>query len=292
MNEQNIFEKGVLVNLEIRTWGTTKKIKNPKYDKNWFNVGKILMKHKLIKEIEKVRNATRTYLYSISFPFPVRGVEFIPYSCTKEVGETLENFKNKFNKLVDQLSDPNLIQELKKDAKNALKEDYDERDYQIDVKSKYGFGWEFLVVAPPDRGFKQIDSDLYEQEKRKFLEQMNEAKEMIIGALREEFRELVEHIVERTTNPRAIIRDSVVEKFDEFFSSFQKRNCFDDQELTELVEKSKKILKGIKGDDLRTDNQTRETTAILFDSIKQTLDESVSTKTRHIVLPKDRKGEK
>ena len=85
---------------------------------------------------------------------------------------------------------------------------------------------------------------------------MEEARELAVQSLREEFGGLVEHICERfTVGPEGEhkkFKGSTITNFYEFFEHFKERNVFDDEGLAGLVEQAQVVL------DERSPNSIRE----------------------------------
>ena len=102
---ENMFEKGCLVQLSISKWGGVKKINDNQLAEmtdvhEWLTATKKLVDPESLKPICKVGNAARTYLTSISLPFPIQGMVFIPKEMITRVDQRLEEFKTEFNQTV------------------------------------------------------------------------------------------------------------------------------------------------------------------------------------------------
>ena len=98
---ENIFEKGCLVQFSAGVWGASRKIKPEQLtDKNvsaqWLRASKKLIDPDAIKLVQKVVNATRSYLASASLPFPIHGMVFAPKEMISRLDEKLNEFKAEF----------------------------------------------------------------------------------------------------------------------------------------------------------------------------------------------------
>ena len=102
---ENIFEKGCLVQLSIGVWRAAKKIDKSRLAEmssshEWLTATKKLVDPEALKPIAKIGNAARTYLNSISLPFPLNGMVFVPKDIIGRVDERLTEFQAEFNQAV------------------------------------------------------------------------------------------------------------------------------------------------------------------------------------------------
>ena len=105
---ENMFEKGCLIQLSISKWGGVKKIDNNKLAEmieahEWLTATKKLVDPESLKPICKVGNAARSYLTSVSLPFPIQGMVFIPKEMITRVDNRLEEFKARVQRGRDRL---------------------------------------------------------------------------------------------------------------------------------------------------------------------------------------------
>ena len=91
---------------------------------------------------------------------------------------------------------------------------------------------------------------------------MEEAREMGIQALRDEFSGLVHRITERFSNGNGekpkIFKNGTVNNFYDFFETFKERNIFKDDQLAELVEQAKGILGSQSAESIRSSEHLKE----------------------------------
>jgi len=107
-----------------------------------------------------------------------------------------------------------------------------------------------------------LSPEIYEREKEKFIQTMEEARTMAIESLREEFGSMVERITERFTQsgngkPK-VFKNATVESFYEFFETFKERNIFRDEQLDELVNRAQAVLGGVSAESIRTNADLKE----------------------------------
>ena len=262
---ENIFEKGCLVQLSISKWGGVKKINDNQLAEmiethEWLTATKKLVDPESLKPICKVGNSARTYLTSISLPFPIQGMVFIPKEIITRVDQKLEGFKTEFNQTVTTFLDD--YDKLRETAMVYLGDLFNEVDYPVHVEKKFSFAWRFIILDVPNGKSGILSPEIYEREKEKFIQTMEEARTMAIESLREEFGSMVERISERFTQsgdgkPK-VFKNATVESFYEFFETFKERNIFRDQQLDELVERAQAVLGGVSAESIRTNADLKE----------------------------------
>ena len=262
---ENIFEKGCLVQLSISKWGGVKKINDNQLAEmiethEWLTATKKLVDPESLKPICKVGNSARTYLTSISLPFPIQGMVFIPKEMITRVDQKLEGFKTEFNQTVTTFLDD--YDKLRETAMIYLGDLFNEVDYPVHVEKKFSFAWRFIILDVPNGKSGILSPEIYEREKEKFIQTMEEARTMAIESLREEFGSMVERITERFTQsgdgkPK-VFKNATVESFYEFFETFKERNIFRDQQLDELVERAQAVLGGVSAESIRTNADLKE----------------------------------
>lgn len=168
--------------------------------------------------------------------------------------------------------------ELIKQAREDLKEQFDERDYPTngELERKYGIEYAILELGVPD----DLPKEVAEREAKKLEAAYKSAQEEVLYALREGFKAMVSHAVDRlaptdTGKPR-VFRDTLVENFREFFDCFSAKNIMNDGELSQLVEKAKAVIGNVKPEELRESVTIRNAVATEFKRIDGVLDKLVA----------------
>jgi hypothetical protein len=287
---ENMFEKGCLVQLSISKWGGVKKINDNQLAEmidthEWLTATKKLVDPESLKPICKVGNAARTYLTSISLPFPIQGMVFIPKEMISRVDQRLEEFKAEFNQTITTfLHDYDLLRET---AMVYLQDLFNEVDYPVHVEKKFSFAWRFIILDVPNGKSGILSPEIYEREKEKFFQTMEEARTMAIESLREEFGSMVERITERFTQSDGkpkVFKNTTVESFYEFFETFKERNIFRDEQLNELVERAQGVLGGVSAESIRTNEHLKENIRTGMAEIENAMAMALARPRRKIVM--------
>lgn len=288
---ENIFEKGCLVQLSSSVWQAERKIKleqlvGTDVSPEWLSATKKLVNPDALKPISKVVNAARSYLSGASLPFPIQGMVFIPKEMISRVDEKLDRHKSSFEQAVERFLEQ--YEELREVAMVHLGELFNELDYPANINCKFSFVWRFVILDVPNGNTRLLAPEVYEREKRKFVQTMEEARELAIQSLREEFSGMVKRITERfTTGPDGkpkIFKNGTVLNFYEFFETFKERNIFRDDQLAELVEQAQAVLGGQSAETIRSNDHFKDSIREDMEKVETAMAEILSMPRRRIIM--------
>jgi len=288
---ENMFEKGCLIQLSISKWGGVKKIDHNKLAEmieahEWLTATKKLVDPESLKPICKVGNAARSYLTSVSLPFPIQGLVFMPKEMITRVDNRLEEFKAEFNQAVTAFIQD--YDRLRQTAMVYLGDLFNEVDYPFQVGKRFSFAWRFIILDVPNSKTGILSPEVYEREKEKFIQTMEEARTMAIESLREEFASMVERITNRFAESAdgkpKVFKNGTVESFYEFFETFKERNIFRDEELAQLVERAQAVLGDVSAESIRTNNHLKENVRAGMAGIENAMATSLARPRRKIVM--------
>ena len=112
-----------------------------------------------------------------------------------------------------------------------------------------------MQFSAPSR-LQFVSQDMYEQAIANFHADIEDFRQNSVSLLREKFKGLVDHIIERLTpdedGQRKIFRKSMVENLKEFVYNFQHLNITNDMELAEEINKVNLLMEGIEPSQLRS----------------------------------------
>lgn len=267
MTTENIFEKGCLIQFSVSYYRGKRKLSKEIMEKvssktDWVRGNKNVINPKHLEPFREIYNQAKGYIETITVPFPIRGLDFIPKEKISEADAMLEGFKSSWQPAVEKFDAD--FSEIKQEAKTELESEglYDDQDYPLDVRSKFNFGWRFVVVDTPNQNASVLSPALYEKEKEKFVELMQDAQNMAINALRSEFSGMVDKLVSRcsTEGKPKRLHKSLATKFFDFFETFKTKDIFKDDDLKEIIEQAKSVLEGkdleklnMKNEDLKAE---------------------------------------
>ena len=262
-------EQACIIQFSAGYWRAKKKIPKEKLERivqnnpaaaKWLTGSQSLIDPAEIKKIGKKVNVASSYLNpnnpeSPVLKYPIAGLKTIPIALIEKCDARLNEIKAEFMEAKDQFLAH--IEEFKQAAKNDLELDglFQEFDYPMDLENKYYMEWRFLLMQKPDNIIK-IAPDVYEREKQKFIEVMEQVRTDSVDALRITFADMVSKICERFENgtkdgKAKIFKNTTVNNFYGFFEQFKERNIFNDETLDELVVKAQAILKNRDPEEIR-----------------------------------------
>jgi hypothetical protein len=292
-NEVNIFELGTLLHFETHSWQARKRLPkdvankiSKKAEGDWVKANKILINRDHLIEMNSVITAARNYVWNVSNPFPIKGINFIAIAIAEEANKKLQEFSKQLQDhvkpFVEQYSTH--IKEAKKQLeKDNLfnKEDYPDPD---EIGSRFWIYWRMFDMVIPSNATDAI----YKEESKRIKSLFTQTRTETILALREGFGDLVTHLAD-TMNGRAKgekkrVRPEAIEKVVSFFDTFQYKNVFKDSELDSLVTQAKEILIDIEPKDLRDDKSLAKLISTELGDIKEQLDSSIETFKRKLTF--------
>ena len=288
---ENLFEKGCLVLVEGGAAERTKMLKPEQLtdltvSSEWLRASKKLVDPEALKPIAKVINKARSYVTGVSLPFPIKGMEFVPKEMITRVDGRLTEFKADFNHKVETFIES--YDRLREVAMVHLGELFNEMEYPLDIRSKFALIWRFIILDVPNGNTAILAPEVYEREKEKFVQTMEQARELAIQSLREEFGGMVDRITERFSNGKngdsKIFKNGTVNNFYEYFETFKERNIFKDEKLAELVERAKSILGGQSAEDIRANDRLKERIKDGMQGVEQAMAEILSMPRRRIIM--------
>ena len=288
---ENIFEMGCLIQLSTSVWGARRKIKTGQITdmagaNEWLSTHKKLIDPCALKPIQKVASAARGYLSGVSLPFPINGMLFVPKEMISRVDKELYRFKSEFDSKIEDFV--SRYDELREVAVVYLGDLFNETDYPVDIRSKFSFAWRFIVLDVPNGNSGVLSPEVYEREKTKFVQTMEEARELAIVSLREEFSSMIKRVTERFTNGHGtkskIFKNGTINNFYEFFETFRERNIFRDTELAELVDQAEAILGGKTAETIRSNDQLKDHIREGMVEMEKSMENILSRPRRRIVM--------
>jgi hypothetical protein len=220
-----------------------------------------------------------------------RGMMLIAAKDLLEVYRILDEYQMKRLTLIDKFC--SVYADRKLEAKDRLKDLYDEKDYPTltEVRQKFRVDIQFLTFDLP--GFLQnVDRTLAEREREKMAELFKGYGEEIRGGLREMLQGLVDHLLGALSSdsdgrPKTL-RATALTNLTEFLTSFDRRNVTDDSELDKVVTQLRNTLGGITPKGLRKDMQYQEIIRTNLESVRTQLNSLVVPQsTRRILTSQD-----
>jgi len=277
---QNVFQKACLIQLSTSVWMGSKMLDQTLMTKvsqnsEWLRGRKFLINPELLGPLHTSTHQARNLVQQYSLPFPITSLYLIPKESLSFVDERLNYQKTLFQQKAEAFI--GTYELAIAEAKRNLGNLFNGADYPVDITSKFKFEWRFLTLDIPGRG-SVLSPEVYEREKVKFLDMMEEARTMSAVALREEFAEIVTSLVERLNSSNGqpkTIKSSMFNKLHEFIGELTTKNIFDDEKLMELGNIARDTISGISPYGLSYNQDAKERIKTAMTTLKESIMDSI-----------------
>lgn len=275
-----VIENAIALTITRHAWGNRKAADKDKIqtraDKNMLNLTKKLIDSPEYQEVTSHLDATKRQLQKWSMPFAgMNSVLLFKIDMVREVEEYLATRAEELKPLVLALVDA-LPGQMEAAKESLGEEQFNAVDYPTgeELKRSFGISKRWVSYGVPT----ELPEDVYEQEKQRAKKEWDDAAEAVTMGIRAAAREVFEYLIEKLSpsadGKRKILPDAGLDKIDEFFTLFRKRNLTNDDELERLIEQAEAVLSnsfyGIK--DLRKDQDERKYVLQAATQLKATLD--------------------
>ena len=278
MDYKSVFRKACLLQLTISVWMGSKMLDQGIMTKvaensDWLRGRKFLINPELLGPLHTESHQARNLVKRYALPFPITSLNLIPKDSLTLLDDRLKVRKERFwEKSEAFIGSYDFAREQ---AKGFLENLFDEADYPLDIRSKFKFEWRFLALDLPGKG-SILSPQVYEREKEKFEAMMDEARCLAGTSLREEFAQIVNHLVERlASGQNKTLKSSMFNKLHEFLADLTTRDIFDDAALRDLAATARDTISGISPYALNYDGGMRSTISTAMATLKQTIDDSI-----------------
>lgn len=289
-----LLDNAVLVKLTFRSYGTSRKVSTSQVevgaaDKRLLKVSKKILDSPECDAITKLDGQIRTWVYSQVLPSQfIDGCHFVPLVSVERINDRLEDYRAERDVAVTVLCDA--LERLIEQDRERLGPLFNAGDYPTveEIQRAYSLEWSYMALDAP-KSLQAVSEEMYLAAKQKMELNIAEATDAVRSVLRAQFKELVDHLVDRLTpapdGTKKIFRNSLTENVNAFLDSFGDRNITEDAELARLVEDARKLLGGEDAESLRSQDYVREAVRSGFSQVQDKLDELiVNEPTRRILV--------
>jgi hypothetical protein len=297
---KGLFDSAVLLSLELKSFGTSRKLKDSEFDvdasRDKCGANKKLLKSDELKAITRHDAETRQRIALYTLPSQFRsGLYLLPLASIEAVDKILRESIDKRADLVSIFcSKYDTIRWQDSQAADAggLGGLFKESDYPAvsDVRSAFSMSYSYTEFSAPGK-LKSISSELFEREQAKAQSCWKNAIEEGQALLRGAFASLIDHMADRL-RPAAdgkpkIYRDTLISNVVDFLNTFDSRNLAGDEELARLVKETASMLSGVTPADLRKSETIRARVQAGVESIKTNLAGMVADKPARAITFED-----
>lgn len=265
INENNIFEKGMLISLNLGNYAGRKKLSDDQLE----NLPKEIVRgvhdlfEKAFKEkldaITKHDAETRGNLKMQSVPFPIDGIYFLSYDRIEKMIAYLDERKQSRWVLVEEVL---ANYEAAKDSfANKYPAYYAKAQYKYPTKARlaqrFYFEYQFLKISAPDKN-PLISPEQYKREMEKFKQTINEMKQEVVGIIYQSLSDLTNRLKRQSKDGKMNQRTfnnlhKFLDQIDGVYGEF-----IDRKDLQDTLKKVKAEIKGMSADMLRDNDAQRK----------------------------------
>ena len=253
----------------------------------FLSAGKKLLdtSHPAFKAVTGVRGRVLSFWRGVTLPYPENGIRLIRQDDLASFDVQLTTLRAELEEAVWRLDEH--YAELRSSARDRLGSLFNSADYPTSLHGLFAIAWDFPSVEPPDY-LRQLSPALYEQERARVASRFEEAVRLAEDAFTSELAKLVSHLTERLSGqddgkPK-VFRDSAIENLREFFNRFRSLSVSSDQQLDELVDQAKRVVSGVRPQELRDSANLRQHVATQLASVQATLDGLLVDRPRRNIL--------
>jgi hypothetical protein len=259
---KDLFRKALVTNLKIRQWSANKydkkvseEIEKHHNAKNAGRFNKILIADKELKEIQKIANSARAFVYDQTLPWGDNGDRLLPSSNYLEFVGAFSAYKSQFDYAVK-----SFIREypaLKDEAKLRLNGMFKEGDYPIVplMERKFSMELSHMPVSKIDDFYLELGEEDVESLRQQIKGEFESRIAQTTRHIWTKIKETVGHMAEKLSDEDAVFKNSLVENIRELVEVLPRLNFTGDAEISDAIQNMKVLL--VDPDLLRTNKSVR-----------------------------------
>lgn len=265
VKEANVFSQGLLICPKFYTgWAASTKVdENQMGDlpKEIIKGIKSLLTPKgreNLSDLNSIINEAKGYIGRNSLPFPIPTLNFIPKDRIESVDDRLKEIKERADECFEDLI--KTYDDAKADYRANYPDHYQPEKYPtvFRLRAGYRFEWSFRAFTVPDQAMSVLSPRLYKQEMAKFKGEVQEMKDLVIGAVGSELLKKVKSLKEQCSSD-SVATSTVssvhrfLEKFDDMWDGFIAH-----KELRKMIADVKDYMDGTDASMLKADGAFRK----------------------------------
>jgi hypothetical protein len=288
---EQTLNNGTFCSLQVSIWTASKKVPTGEVqlgetDEALFRVNKDLIEKSVLKPIRQQAQKASEVLHQRALPFNIRGVYYIPTANIAKVMEDIERYHEQFWARVNDFCLE--YEGHREEARLRLNGHFRESDYPSTdkIRSKFNWNLQMMQFSAPSR-LQFVSKEMYQQAMDGFHEEIDQFRENSVLLLREKFKGLVDHILERLTpeesGQRKIFRNSMVEGLRSFIQDFSSLNITNDTQLAEEINKVGLLIEGVSSQDLRDSELLPQRVTSMLGQVQASVDQMIQVAPRRRV---------
>lgn len=240
--------------------------------------------HPAMRAATAVRTQAVEYWKSHTLPYIEPGVRLLRRSDVPAFDNHMTKVSVELQAAVNDLEQH--YGELIGQARQRLGNLFDPSDYATNLDDLFAIQWEYPSCEPPEY-LLRVSPSLYYNECARVQTRFDEAVRLAEQAFADELGQLVSHLAERLSGDGAgtgkVFRDTAVTNLLDFFERFQRLNIRSDDQLDRLVADARRVLSGVRPQDLRDRAAMREHVAGELARVEASLDRWTTDRPRRSI---------
>jgi len=239
--------------------------------------------HPAFRAATAVKTQAVEYWKTLTLPYIEPGVRLLRRSDVGMFDVHMTSVRSELNDAVRELE--RHYDELVDQARERLGNLFDPSDYAADLDDLFAIAWDYPSSDPPEY-LLRVSPQLYYSECTRVQTRFDEAVRLAEQAFADELGQLVSHLAERLSDDGSskIFRDTAVTNLLAFFERFQQLNIRSDDELDRLVADARRVISGVRPQDLRDHAAMRQHVAHELVRVEASLDGWMTDRPRRRIL--------
>lgn len=258
-------EKALIVNLSIGNWSgrvhdndAAQTVSSAyKNDPAYASVTKSLVAREEIQKVAQVVFEARRYFYYTTLPWTDNGSRLLPADLYLDFTKRIASYRQQFISRVQQFLTiyPDLIEAAKTNLGGLFKQD----DYPtaVTLRHKFSFEIHFEPISDSNDVRVKLQEEEVEKLKGQIEARQTELQAAAMKSVWERLYAVVGHLSDKVSDPRAVIRNSVLEKIHDLIAILPKLNITNDPALNEMAREVQKRLGSCIPDQIRKSEAVR-----------------------------------
>jgi len=240
--------------------------------------------HPAMRAATAVRTQAVDYWKSQTLPYIEPGVRLLRRRDVAAFDDHMTSVSADLKNVIKDLEDH--YGELISQARERLGNLFDPSDYAASLDDLFAIQWEYPACDPPEY-LLRLSPSLYYNECARVQTRFDEAVRLAEQAFATELGQLVSHLAERLSGGDGgsgrIFRDTAVTNLLDFFDRFQRLNIRSDEQLDRLVADARRVISGVRPQDLRDHAAMRQQVASELVRVEASLDGWMTDRPRRSI---------
>lgn len=280
MDPQKLQEGTVVIDVTLHRPGDSRRINlkaNTAANETWLKHSKRIFKSDLYNRCCRVQDGVKTWLKARSLPVGLHGCYAVPLAILPDALDMIDQAQAELTEAVEAFAAER--ERIEAEANEQLKDLFRKGQIPTAAYIRWKFAIETCMVELGVPGEGKLTAALSARAREEAKRYWEAAAQDVSRCLWEQFQELVARLADKLEpNPdgsRKQLHEGAVTKLVEWLELFGKRNVLGDDQLAELVKRSRLLLNGRDAEVLRDNARLREKVGAEFQRVASAAAEQI-----------------